>query len=508
MNREQLKLLYQKLAPRLRLLLLTLAALGGFLFAVFLFRQIFSWQISYFRNLATLRSPLPVAEERNTAETEPGTDAGEEKESGSMGSYTAQGDARRIWNWPDDLALRKKALAEFSRAQKWDAALNIGANLSRDVFFQDEVFQLVERSYLAHAGKAVAEEKEEMRRQNSRITLFDQAAFLVNLRLRLHDDVKVSSITGIMFESYLPAIPDRFAVWLALSPEPAKRQTPLPYGNDSETIFRTLIENDLNSMGRYMKTRWDLFAAELAKKPELAAALNAVSATEQQQELMQDFSSRNRPIIKAEEYRSLPRVWSWFFGKAAINAFGPGTDYEKLKKVFSGNLSGQEWMDALGRGVRLSPAVRSFFRSRPQWLGAMNARDYEAALDLFRRNAAEIIPGGGDSALESGLEKMAELEKSLMREYFSDQMWEDAVRRKTETRASAELATQDFIDIVKTLLKQVPETKADDERKKAFLALCLLNRGRNGRSVYLLADTTNESLIKHHIPAEELNNEQ
>ncbi|MEI3003821.1 MAG: hypothetical protein V8T87_04275 [Victivallales bacterium] len=64
-----------------------------------------------------------------------------------------------------------------------------------------------------------------MRRQNSRITLF-QAAFLVNLRLRLHDDVKVSSITGIMFESYLPAIPDRFAVWLALSPEPAKRQTP------------------------------------------------------------------------------------------------------------------------------------------------------------------------------------------------------------------------------------------------------------------------------------------
>ena len=90
MNREQLKLLYQKLAPRLRLLLLTLAALGGFLFAVFLFRQIFSWQISYFRNLATLRSPLPVAEERNTAETEPGTDAGEEKESGSMGSYTAQ----------------------------------------------------------------------------------------------------------------------------------------------------------------------------------------------------------------------------------------------------------------------------------------------------------------------------------------------------------------------------------------------------------------------------------
>ena len=103
---------------------------------------------------------------------------------------------------------------------------------------------------------------------------------------------------------------------------------------------------------------------------------------------------------------------------------------------------------------------------------------------------------------------MAELEKSLMREYFSDQMWEDAVRRKTETRASAELATQDFIDIVKTLLKQVPETKADNVRKKAVLALCLLNRGRNGRSVYLLADTTNESLIKHHIPAEELNNEQ
>lgn len=116
-----------------------------------------------------------------------------------------------------------------------------------------------------------------------------------------------------MFESYLPAIPDRFAVWLALSPELAKRQTPLPYGNDSETIFRTLIENDLNSMGRYMKTRWDLFAAELAKKPELAAALNAVSATEQQRELMQDFSNRNRPIIKAEEYCSLPRVWSWFF---------------------------------------------------------------------------------------------------------------------------------------------------------------------------------------------------
>ena len=46
------------------------------------------------------------------------------------------------------------------------------------------------------------------------------------------------------------------------------------------------------------------------------------------------------------------------------------------------------------------------------------------------------------------------------------------------------------------------------EAKTAFLALCLLNRGRNGRSVYLLADTTNESLIKHHIPAEELNNEQ
>ena len=151
------------------------------------------------------------------------------------------------------------------------------------------------------------------------------------------NDILGFRITDIMFESYLPAIPDRFAVWLALSPEPAKRQTPLPYGNDSETIFRTLIENDLNSMGRYMKTRWDLFAAELAKKPELAAALNAVSATEQQRELMQDFSNRNRPIIKVEEYRSLPRVWSWFFGKAAIDAFGPDTGYEKLKNVFSGS---------------------------------------------------------------------------------------------------------------------------------------------------------------------------
>ena len=78
----------------------------------------------------------------------------------------------------------------------------------------------------------------------------------------------------------------------------------------------------------------------------------------------------------------------------------------------------------------------------------------------------------------------------------------------TKRRLIFSVATQDFIDIVKTLLKQVPETKADNERKKAFLALCLLNRGRNGRSVYLLADTTNESLIKHHIPAEELNNEQ
>lgn len=508
MNREQLKHLHKKLDSLLRLPLLTLGALAAFLFVILFFRQIFSWQISYFRNLAALRSPLPVAEERNTEETEPHTGAKEEKESGSMGSYTAQGDARRIWNWPDELSLRKKALAEFSRAQKWDIALNIGANLSRDVFFQDEVFQLVERSYLAHAGKAVAEEKEEMRRQNSGFTIFDQAAFLVNLRLRLHDDVKVSSITGIMFESYLPAVPDRFAAWLALSPEMAKRQTPLPYGNDSETAFRTMIENDLGSAGRYMKTRWDLFALELAKKPELATALNAVSATERQRELMQDFSDGNRPAIKAEEYRSLPRVWSWFFGKAAIAAFGPDKGYEKLKSVFSGNLSGQEWMDALGRGVRLSPAVRSFFRSRPQWLGVMNARDYETALDLFRRDAAEIVPGGGDSALESCMEKTAALEKSLMREYFSDQMWEDAVKRKTEARASSELSTQDFIDIVKTLLKQVPETKAGDEQKKAFLALCHLNRGRNGGSIYLLADTTNESLIKHHIPAEELNNEQ
>ena len=425
-----------------------------------------------------------------------------------MGSDTARGAARKVWNWPDSPALRKKALEEFTRAQKWDIALNIGANMSRDEFFREEVFQLVERSYLAHAGKAVAEEKEEMRRQNSRITLFDQAAFLVNLRLRLQNDVKVSSITDIMFESYLPAVSDRFAVWLALSPELAKRQTPLPYGSDSESIFRQLIENDLSSMGRYMKTRWDLFAGEPAKNQELVSALNAASATERQRELLQDFSSRSRREIKAEEYRALPDIWRWFFGKAAIHAFGGNAGYEELKDVFGGNLSGQEWLDALGRGIRLSPAVRSFFRSRPQWLGAMNARNYDAALDLFRGNAEKMIPGGGDPELEACLKKTAELEKSLMAEYFSDRMWEDAVKRKTEARASAELGTQDFIDIVKTLLKQVPETKAGEEQKKAFLALCYLNRGRNGRSVSTLAGTTDETLIQHNIPAEELDNEQ
>ena len=42
LKREQLMILHQKLAPWLKLSLLTLGALGAFLFSAFLFRQIVS----------------------------------------------------------------------------------------------------------------------------------------------------------------------------------------------------------------------------------------------------------------------------------------------------------------------------------------------------------------------------------------------------------------------------------------------------------------------------------
>ena len=164
-------------------------------------------------------------------------------------------------------------------------------------------------------------------------------------------------------------------------------------------------------------------------------------------------------------------------------------------------------MDMLKKGVRLSPSVRAFFRSRPQWLASMNARNYDEAVARFRNDARTILPGGEDPALENDLKSMAELEKSLMKQYFPDSAWKAAAARRTETKASANLETKDFLDVVKTLLKNIPDTEVGEERKKAFLALCRLNRGANGRNVHLLAGTTNESLIKHHIPAEELNDE-
>ena len=509
MHGGQLRNLYERLDPRLKLSLLSLGALAASAFVVFLLLRISSWHASYFRNLALLRSPLPVAEEHHAAapQKQSGTAEEEETESASMGAPAMPGNARRIWNWPDDLSLAKKALAEFRSARQWDTALSIGTNLGRDTVFRDEVFQLVDQSYLAHAGGAVAEEKKEMRLQHAENTLFDRAAFLVNFRIRLVESVKVSSIAEIMTESYFESVSDPFVKWLADSPELRSRRIPIRYGNDADAEFRTLIGNDLSGTGRYMKTRWDMFTAALAKRPELAAALHAAPATERQRALMEDFSSEKRKTISSGEYHSLPRLWRWFFGKAAVAAFGPGAKTETLAKVFSGNVDGLEWMDMLKKGVRLSPSVRAFFRSRPQWLASMNARNYDEAVARFRNDARTILPGGEDPALENDLKSMAELEKSLMKQYFPDSAWKAAAARRTETKASANLETKDFLDVVKTLLKNIPDTEVGEERKKAFLALCRLNRGANGRNVHLLAGTTNESLIKHHIPAEELNDE-
>ena len=507
MNKEEIGIRYRKLAPWLKLSLLTAGALGGLAFALFLSGRIVSWHESYFRNLAVLRSPLPVTEEHSMAESPDRKKGKEEKESASMGSYSVRGNARKTWNWPDDLSLKKKALASFSRAKKWDTALWIGANLGHDTVFQDEVFQLVEQSYLAHAGSAVEAEKKEMQAQKAANTIFDRAVFLVNFRIRLEKTVKVSSIAEIMTTAYFEAVSDPFVKYLADNPEWRSRREMLRYGSEADDACRTLIGNDLNSMPYYMKTRWDMFHARLAEIPEFARNLNAAPATEHQRNLMRDFSSKKRSGIEAGEYAALPPLWRWFFGKAAIEAFAHGANAGMLEKVFDGNINGLEWMNALKKGIRLSPEVRAFFRSRPQWQEAMNARNYEAALAVFLRDAESVIPGGTDENLENDLRKMAALEQSLMKNYFPDGVWEEACRRKTETRTSARLSTKDFIDIVKRRLKEIPETEIGTEQKKAFLALCYLNRGRNARSVYLLAETTNESLINHHIPAEELNHE-
>ena len=506
MNARQIRIFYGKLEPWLKLFLLTLAALGGLAFAGFLSQRIISWHVSYFRNLAILRSPLPVAEERNTAES-PAKGKNQEKETAAMGSYAAPENARKTWNWPDDLSLAKKALSEFSRARKWDTALFIGANLGRDTVFQDEVFQLVEHSYLAHAGNAVDSERKEMREQQAENTLFNRAAFLVNFRIRVEENVRIASIAEIMTASYFESVSDPFVKWLACNPVWLRRRTPVRYGNEAEAEFRSLIGGELDSMGYYMKTRWDFFRAWLARNKELAAALAALTATERQRDLMQELSSKERTKIDAGEYAVLPPVWQWFSGKAAIAAFAPDADVETLGKVFSGNVNGIEWITALKKGVRISPDVRAFFRSRPRWLEAVNARNYDAAMVAFQQESEILIPDGKDTSLESDLKNMLALEKSLMEEYFPESAWKEECKRKTETRASAKLNSMDFIDIVKRFLRKIPETQIDAEQKKAFLALCHLNRGKNGRSIYLLAETTNESLIKHNIPAEELNNE-
>lgn len=507
MNREQIENLYRKLAPWLKLSLLTLGALGGLAFALFLSGQVVSWHASYIRNMAALRNPIPVAEERNTTEVPGREKTNQEKESASMGSYALPGNARKTWNWPDDLSLKKKALASFSRAKKWDTALHIGANLGRDTVFQDEVFQLVGQSYLAHAGNAVSAEKKEMKEQGAANTIFDRAVFLVNFRIHLQAALKVSSIAAIMTEAYYEAVTDPFVRYLAENPEWRSRREVLRYGSEAEEACRTLIGKDLNAAGYYMITRWKIFRAYLAEHPEVAEALNASPATGHQRTLIEDFSSPERRGIEAREYASLPPLWRWFSGRAAIAAFAPGANAETLEKVFAGNVNGLEWMNVLKKGVRLSPDIRAFFRSRPQWLEAMNARDYESAVAGFQREAKSVIPGGMDEALENDLKKLALLEQALMQKYFSDDLWKEECRRRTETRSSQKLSTKDFLDIAKRLLRDIPETEITEEQKKAFLALCRLNRGGNGRNVHLLAGTTNESLIKHHIPAEELNNE-
>lgn len=493
--------------PWLKLSLLTLGALGGLVFALFLSGRVVSWHISYIRNMAALRNPIPVAEEHNMEEVPGRKKTNQEKESAAMGSCALPGNARKTWNWPDDLSLKKKALASFSRAKKWDTALHIGANLGRDTVFQDEVFQLVGQSYLAHAGNAVNAEKKEMKEQNAANTIFDRAVFLVNFRIHLENTVKVSSIAEIMTSAYFEAVSDPFVRYLAENPEWHNRHEVLRYGNEADEACRILIGKDLSSAPFYMKTRWDIFCARLAELPEIAEALNASPATGHQRNLMRDFSSRERHGIEAREYASLPPLWRWFFGKAAIEAFAHGANAETLEKVFAGNVNGLEWMNFLKKGIRLNPDVRAFFRSRPQWLEAMNARDYESAVAVFQSEAESVIPGGMDEALENDLKKLALLEQALMQKYFSDDLWKEECRRRTETRTSQKLSTKDYLDIVKRLLRNIPETEIGTEQKKAFLALCRLNRGGNGRNVHLLAGTTNESLIKHHIPAEELNNE-
>jgi hypothetical protein len=201
-----------------------------------------------------------------------------------------------------------------------------------------------------------------------------------------------------------------------------------------------------------------------------------------------------------EEYRELPKRKRMLLARFAAEELPP----ELQESVFSGGVSNQELLQMLRDDRKTGGVLLSFLRSRPHYLEAVNRRDYDAALPKLRADAS-ALPGGLSAEAEHRIKSTLELEKKWMNEYFPIQKWEEALRKKTEARLSQKLSSRDFLDLLRAQLRQRAEIP--EEKQKALLALCELNRGRSGGSLALFLQTTQENLIQNNIPPEELNND-
>lgn len=479
---------------------------------------LFSWRVEMSEKQKILHAEIPLAFDDEKEKKKANEDEKIEIDFDvppAIGVMPPKHVTERGFTWNSDDMLLGEAMSQFIAAEKLAPAIWLAMKLQ--TVSDDDKFKLVSEYYEKEFGSVYRKESEILKK-SLRMNTFtlnsipphQAVAFAENLRFELLKKWIPQGIVNVMMQAFLTSEEESFVrkfMFSQLTKEVGAIR--LGYSKEANDFFISRFSENPVYPGEYVRSRFDRFVKNLDTTEASStvpgrAWLLSTGTKEQKTHLNNLIRTPDKPMTH-KEYEELPHSVKYILATGMSS--GDGAMNEALfRKTFSTHQQGVEWLRRINANRKLDGRVMSHMRNFPEVIEALAKPDYKLASVRFRASWKALHGNDVPDQIMADFNNAIELESKYWKELVSEKLWKHSFPLLPKNIWSP-AGKQTFYNTIPNCFPSILNTP--DEltlKRRAFMALIMLNRGEDPRFIHINAKITRADLLKY-IDLKELKND-